>query len=260
MVHGCPQTPQPLMVIHSTEADSVSDVVMMCTSDDSIPTLEDGPLRPETLPPFGFKHNRGRDFIPFIITDDKGNQWPAHYTQLVKTSDLFIITVRHNSPYYYGQYVHTTPQYNTDEVIHYNEDDLIPLRASSIHRIAVDISLEAIKDTTLTMEVHHYRVACGEELRLQCEIAWLQAGLTCVGSIKQASHQCLELAHVMDQIEIMNLDSYGHHYDVMSVVMDVDHGLVLTDVDVDTCYDGYDVISGIHHNVLTEPSHSVPWS
>src|ERR1700754_1137106 len=99
-----PPAPQPAVYLHPDQDDS------------PIPRRQ-----AETPPPAGFYHNRGVHYIPFQIRDAHKKLWPTKFTQLILTSDPFVLAYREGSPQQYGKPVHATPQFERGNSPVYND-------------------------------------------------------------------------------------------------------------------------------------------
>ena len=49
--------------------------------------------RAETPPPLGFNFNRGVNYVPCIVTDNRGRGVPAHYTRVIMGPDPHVIGI-----------------------------------------------------------------------------------------------------------------------------------------------------------------------
>jgi hypothetical protein len=155
----------------------------------------------ETPPPAGFYHNRGVHFIPFQIRDAHEKLWPAKYTQLILTSDPFVLAYRNGSNQQYGKPVHATPQFERNVSPVYNDGDLCFLDANGGFRDSVDTALMNMKDLTLIAEVHRFRAMCAGYEAKEKEVLQKVQELEAIGIDRKRCVVRLQMADAIERIE-----------------------------------------------------------
>jgi hypothetical protein len=115
------------------------------------------PPRTKTPPPLGFHCNRGRDYVPFLITMEDGRQWPARWVQLTLADDPYMVGFCANDDHLYGGPIHATPDFDISEKPTYSQEDVIVFKPGFEGVARIDAVLNHIHDMALKAEVHRYQ-------------------------------------------------------------------------------------------------------
>ena len=154
----------------------------------------------ETPPPFGFEFNRGSNFIPIRITDDKGQVWPARYVQPLLVADPMVLAIRDGDPRQFGFPLYATPDFDQSEMPRYSADDLIPFYNKDDP--GMDEALEFINDKSLHAEVIRYRGLCRA---LETADAELERRIGIAERLRTEQRKCvmrLQLANAKERIDM----------------------------------------------------------
>ena len=82
------------------------------------------PRGAETPPPLGFNFNRGVNYVPCIVTDNRGRGVPAHYTRVIMGPDPHVIGIIPGDNSQYGGPLYAVPDHDQGERPRYAQDDL----------------------------------------------------------------------------------------------------------------------------------------
>jgi hypothetical protein len=170
----------------------------------SVPTAEAHirpPPRTETPPPLRFHCNRGRDYVPFLITAEDGRRWPVQWVQLTLADDPYMVGFRANDDHLYGGPIHAAPDFDISEKPMYSQEDAIVFKPGFEGAARIDVVLNCIHDMALKAEVHRYRAMCHTMGTLHLEIKKLEQRLFEAGLKQKASLRRLEMANTMGRLE-----------------------------------------------------------
>src|ERR1700744_661344 len=116
-------------------------------------------------PPHGYIVNIRVNYIPFPIMYE-GKTVPAKYIQIIYHPEPIVLGLIDESNYVYSKPLFATPQYSHSLCPKYPREDHILFEAGYDERPKVDCAITAIKDRSLKVEVHRYRVVSIEEARI----------------------------------------------------------------------------------------------
>jgi hypothetical protein len=159
------------------------------------------PPRTETPPPLGFHCNRGRNYVPFLITAEDGRQWPARWVQLTLANDPYMVGFRANDDHLYSGPIHAAPDFDVSEKPTYSQEDIIVFKPGFEGAARVDAALNRIHDMALKAEVHRYHAMCHTMGTLHIEIKKLEQRLFEAGLKQKACVRRLEMANAMGRVE-----------------------------------------------------------
>ena len=80
--------------------------------------------RAETPPPLGFNYNHSTNFVPCIITDNRGRGVPACFTRVVMGADPQVIGIILGDNNQYGGPLYAIPDHDQGEGPRYTHNDL----------------------------------------------------------------------------------------------------------------------------------------
>ena len=171
--------------------------------------------RAETPPPLGFNFNRGVNYVPCIVTDNRGRGVPARYTRVIMGPDPHVIGIIPEYNLQYGGLLYTVPDHDQGEHPWYAQDDLWRFKYGTDDFDRFESALENIGDLSLTAKVTHYRKASRLFFQYQEEIHKIEERLWQAGQLKDTSGHRLEGANTLHRIEeaLVDLDrrSRVHH-------------------------------------------------
>ena len=161
----------------------------------------------ETPPPLGFNFNRGANYVPCIVTDNRGRGVPARYTRVVMGPDPHVIGIIPGDNSQYGGPLYAIPDHDQGERPRYAQDDFWRFKYGADDFDRFESALEHIRDLSLTAEVTRYREA-SRLFQYQEEIRKIEERLWQAGQLKDASGRRLEGANALHQIEeaLVDLD------------------------------------------------------
>ena len=164
--------------------------------------------RAETLPPLGFNFNRGANYVPCIITDNRGRGVPAQYTRVIMGPDPHVIGIISGDSSQYGGPLYAIPDHDQGERLRYTPDDFWRFKYGTDDFDQFESALDHISDLSLTAEVTHYREASRLFFQYQEEIRKLEECLWQAGQLKDTSGRRLEGANALHRIEeaLVDLD------------------------------------------------------
>ena len=164
--------------------------------------------RAETLPPLGFNFNRGVNYVPCVVTDDRGRGVPARYTRVIMGPDPHVIGIIPGDASQYGGPLYAVPHHDQGERPWYAQDNLWCFKFGSDDFDRFESALEHIGDLSLTAEVTRYREASRLFFQYQEEIRKIEVRLWEAGQLKDASGRRLEGANTLHRIEeaLVDLD------------------------------------------------------
>jgi len=117
------------------------------------------------------------------------------------TSDPYAIGMREGDVSFYCGRLTAQAQRDREEDVRYSQDDLYLFKGGFVDRDEVDRSVEDIGDLSLKAEVHRYRCACAEIVRLQQEIDVLQGRKYTAVCTRDGAVRRLEEAYAIQRIE-----------------------------------------------------------
>ena len=74
-------------------------------------------------PPLGFNFNRGVNYVPCIVTDNRGRGVPAQYTRVIMGPDPHVIGIIPGDNSQYGGPLYVVPDHNQGDCPRYVQDD-----------------------------------------------------------------------------------------------------------------------------------------
>ena len=166
------------------------------------------PRRSETPPPLGFNFNRGANYVPCIVTDNRGRGVPARYTRVIMGPDPHVIGIIPGDNSQYGGPLYAIPDHNQGERPWYAQDDLWHFKFGADDFDQFESALEHIGDLSLTAKVTRYRETSRLFFQYQEEIRKLEDRMWQAGQLKDASGRRLEGANALHRIEeaLVDLD------------------------------------------------------
>ena len=162
----------------------------------------------ETPPPLGFNFNRGANYVPCIVTDNRGRGVPARYTRVVMGPDPHVIGIIPGDTSQYGGPLYAVPDHDQGERPRYAQDDFWCFKYGADDFNRFESALEHIGDLSLTAEVTHYREASRLFFQYQEEIHKIEERMWQAGQLKDASGRRLEGANALHRIKeaLVDLD------------------------------------------------------
>ena len=160
----------------------------------------------ETPPPLGFSFNRGANYVPCIVTDNRGRGVPARYTRVIMGPDPHVIGIIPGDTSQYGGPLYAVPDHDQGERPRYAQDDFWRFKFGADDFDQFESALEHIGDLSLTAEVTCYREASRLFFQYQEEIRKIEVRLWEAGQLKDASGRRLEGANALHRIEEALLD------------------------------------------------------
>ena len=164
--------------------------------------------RAETPPPLGFNFNRGANYVPCIVTDNRGRGVPAWYTRVIMGPDPHVIGIIPGDNSQYGGPLYAVPDHDQGECPWYAQDDLWRFKFGADDFDRFESTLEHIGDLSLTAEVTRFRETSRLFFQYQEEIRKIENRLWEAGQLKDASGRRLEGANALHRIEeaLVDLD------------------------------------------------------
>ena len=171
--------------------------------------------RAETPPPLCFNFNRGANFVPCIITDNRGRGVPAQYTRVIMGLGPHVIGIILGDSSQYGGPLYAIPDHDQGEHPWYAQDNLWCFKFSADNFDQFKSALKFIHDLSLTAEVAHYCKTSHLFFQYQEEICKIEDRMWQAGQLKDASACRLEGANALHRIEEalveLNWRSEVHH-------------------------------------------------
>ena len=128
----------------------------------------------ETLPPLGFNFNCGVNYVPCIITDNRGRGVPAHYTRVIMGPDPHVIGIIPRDNSQYGGPLYAIPDHDQGECPWCTQDDFWCFKYGADDFDRFKSTLEHMGELSLTTEVTHYREASCLFFQYQEEICKIE--------------------------------------------------------------------------------------
>ena len=159
-------------------------------------------------PPLGFNFNRGVNYVPCIVTNNRGRGVPARYTRVIMGPDPHVIGIIPGDSSQYGGPLYTVPDHDQGDHPRYAQDDLWRFKYGTDDFDRFESALEHIGDLSLTTEVMRYHEASRLFFQYQEEIRKIEEHLWQAGQLKDASGRRLEGANALHRIEeaLVDLD------------------------------------------------------
>ena len=110
-------------------------------------------------PSLGFNFNRGANYVPCIVTDNRGRGVLARYTRVIMGPDPHIIGIIPGDSLQYGGPLYAVPDHDQEERPRYAQDNLWRFKYSADDFDRFESALEHIGDLSLTAEVMRYHEA-----------------------------------------------------------------------------------------------------
>ena len=160
------------------------------------------------LPPLGFNFNRGVNYVPCIVIDNRGRGVPAHYTRVIMGPGPHVIGIIPGDNSQYGGPLYAIPDHNQGECPRYAQDDFWCFKFGADDFDRFESALEHIGDLSLTAKVTRYREASRLFFQFQEEIRKIENRMWEAGQLKDASGRRLEGANALHRIEeaLMDMD------------------------------------------------------
>ena len=164
--------------------------------------------RAETPPPLGFNFNRGANYVPCIVTNNRGRGIPARYTRVIMGLDPHVIGIIPGDSLQYGGPLYAVPDHDQGDRPRYAQDNFWWFKYGADDFYRFESALEHIGDLSLTAEVTRYREASRLFFQYQEEIRKIEEHLWQAGQLKDASGHRLEGANTLHRIEeaLVDLD------------------------------------------------------
>ena len=164
--------------------------------------------RAETPPPLGFNFNCGANYVPCIITDNRGRGVPAQYTRVIMGPDPHVIGIIPGDSSQYGGPLYAVPDHNQGDCPRYAQDNFWRFNYGADDFDRFESALEHIGDLSLTTKVTRYHNASRLSFQYQEEIHKIEEHLWQAGQLKDASGHRLEGANTLHRIEeaLVDLD------------------------------------------------------
>ena len=107
-------------------------------------------------PPLGFNFNRGVNYVPCIVTDNRERGVLACYTRVIMGPDPHVIGIIPGDNSQYGKPLYAIPDHDQGEHPQYTQDDFWCFKFSADDFDQFESVLEHISDLSLTTEVTRY--------------------------------------------------------------------------------------------------------
>ena len=159
-------------------------------------------------PPLGFNFNCGVNYVPCIVTDNKGRGVPARYTRVIVGPDPHVIGIIPGDNSQYGGHLYAVPDHDQGECPRYAQDDFWCFKFGADNFNRFESALEHIGDLSLTTEVTHYHKASRLFFQFQEEIHKIEVCMWEAGQLKDANGHRLEGANTLHRTEeaLVDLD------------------------------------------------------
>ena len=159
-------------------------------------------------PPLGFNFNCGVNYVPCIVTDNRGRGVPVHYTRVIMGPDPHVIGIIPGDNLQYGGPLYAIPDHDQGERPWYTQDVFWQFKFSADNFDRFESTLEHISDLSLTTEVTRYREASCLFFQFLEEIRKIEVCMWEAGQLKDASGCRLEGANTLHRIEeaLVDLD------------------------------------------------------
>ena len=157
--------------------------------------------RAETQPSLGFNFNCGANFVPCIITNDRGRGIPARYTRVIMGPDPHIIGIIPRDNSQYGGPLYAIPDHDQGERPQNAQDDLWHFKVGTDDFDRFESALEFLHDLSLTAKVMCYHETSCHFFQYQEEIRKIEDRMWQAGQLKDASMRRFEAANVLHRIE-----------------------------------------------------------
>ena len=148
------------------------------------------------LPHLAFNFNHGVNFVPCIITDNRGRGVLAWYTRVIMGPNPHVVGIIPGDCSQYGGPLYAIPDHNQGERPRYTHNDLWCFKYSADEKDQFDSTLEFIHDLSLTAEVTHFHKASHLLFQYQEDICKLEECMWDASQLKDASWCRLEGANV----------------------------------------------------------------
>jgi hypothetical protein len=152
------------------------------------------------IPPHGYKHNRGEDFIHYPITTGRGGTAQATYVQVMMTPDPLVIALAEDSDKVYSKPLYAEPQVREAGKPHYLAEDMYAFVGGHANQHRVDRAVNELHDVSLKAELHRYRAYKAEAERMEQRLHALSQALGSVQGEVARSKFRLEMANTWDRI------------------------------------------------------------
>ena len=157
--------------------------------------------RTETPPPIGFNYNCRPNYVPCVISNNRGRSVPAHFTRVIMGADPHVIGMIPGDNNQYGGPLHAALDHNQGERPQYTPDDLWQFKFSSDNFGHFKLALNFIHDLSLTAEVSRFHETSRLFTQYQEDICKLEVHMWEAGQMKDASACRLEGANTLYRIE-----------------------------------------------------------
>ena len=143
--------------------------------------------RAETPPPLGFNFNHGVNYVPCIVTDNRGRGVLARFTRVIMGPDPHFIGIIPGDNLQYGGPLYAVPDHDQGERPRYAQDDLWRFKYGADDFNRFESTLEHIGNLSLTAKVTRYCEASCLFFQYQEEICKIEERLWQAGQLKDAS-------------------------------------------------------------------------
>ena len=157
--------------------------------------------RAETPPPLGFNFNCGANFVPCIVTDNRGRGVPAQYTWVIMGPDPHVVGITPGDCSQYGGLLYAIPHHDQGEYLRCVHDNLWHFKYSTNKKVRFNSTLEFIHNILLTTEVTCFHKASHLFFQYQEDICKLEEHMCNTSQLKDASGHRLEGANALHRIE-----------------------------------------------------------
>ena len=127
--------------------------------------------RAETPPPLGFNFNRRVNYVPCIVTDNRGRGVLEWYTRVIMGPDPHVIGIIPGDNSQYGGPLYAIPDHDQGEHPWYAQDDFWHFKFGADNFDQFDSMLEHISDLSLTCNatVRRSGTTCTTDIRTRRE-------------------------------------------------------------------------------------------
>ena len=159
-------------------------------------------------PPLDFNFNRRVNYVPCIVTDNRGRGFPAWYTRVIMGPNPHVIGIIPRDNTQYRGPLYATPDHDQGEHPWYTQDDFWCFKFGTDNFNWFESALEHISDLSLTAEVACYHETSHLFLLYQEEICKIKVCMWEASQLKDASGHRLEAANALHRIEeaLVDLD------------------------------------------------------
>ena len=162
--------------------------------------------RAEMLPPLGFNYNHGANYVPCIITDNRGRGVLARYTRVIMGPDLHVIGIIPGDQSQYGGPLHAIPVHDQGECPQYAQDNFWCFKFGTDEKDQFDSTLDFLHNLLLTAEVTCYHKTSCLFFQYQEEMRKLKERMWEASQLKDPSGRRLEGANALHRIKEVQVE------------------------------------------------------